>query len=136
MEGTSGQFTGVSTPEAYAIDRMKQTAMTMSSWLKFLGIVTIIGGALSAVSIVGILVAWLPIWLGVLLYQAGDRAQSAKYSNDLNYLVQMIEKLKTYFVINAVVMIIAIAFVIVLVAFAGSFLREIGTMFPDVMESY
>jgi hypothetical protein len=136
MEGTSGQFTGTSTPQEFAIDRMKQTAMTMSAWLKFLGIVTIISGALSVISIVGILIAWLPIWLGVLLFQAGDRAQSAKFSNDLNYLVQMMEKLKMYFMINAVVVIIGIAFVVLFVVFAGFFFREIGNMFPEIMDAY
>jgi hypothetical protein len=136
MEGTPEQFTGSSTPEAFVIDRMKQTAMTMSAWLKFLGIVTIIGGALSVISIVGIIIAWLPIWLGVLLFQAGDRAHSARYSDDLNYLVQMMEKLKLYFMINAVLMIIGIAFMVLIVAFAGSVFNEIGNMFPGIMDAY
>ncbi len=41
-------------------------------WIKFLGILSIVSGALGALSIIGILWAWLPIWLGVLLFQAAS----------------------------------------------------------------
>ncbi len=42
--------------------------------MKFMGIMTIIGGGLQALSIVGLLVAWLPIWMGVVLTKAGSKA--------------------------------------------------------------
>ncbi|MFO7651171.1 MAG: DUF5362 family protein, partial [bacterium] len=51
----------------------RTNARGLAGWLKFFGIVTIIAGALNALSLVGILWAWLPIWLGVLLVQAGSR---------------------------------------------------------------
>ena len=138
MEGTSTELSGASSQNSYAINQMRESAIKMSTWLKFLGVLSIIGGAVSIIFTlgIGIIYAWLPIWLGVLLFQAGDRAQSAKYSNDLNYLVQMMEKLKMYFVVNAVVMIIAIAFVVLFIVFAGSFFRDIGNMFPEIMNAY
>ena len=37
-------------------------------WMKFLGIVMVIAGIFTAITIVGIIIAWLPIWLGVLLF--------------------------------------------------------------------
>jgi flagellar biosynthesis protein FlhB len=136
MEGTVNQFDNTSTPEAFAIQQMKQTALTMSTWLKFLGIVSIISGAISAITIVGIIFAWLPIWMGVLLFQAGDRASGVRYSEDLNSLAQMMEKLKMYFVVYAVAIIVSLAFVILLFAFAGSMLHEFNNMFPGMMDSY
>jgi len=136
MEGTVNQFDNPSAPEAFAIQQMKQTALTMSTWLKFLGIVLIVSGAISAISIVGIIFAWLPIWMGVLLFQAGDRASGVRYSEDLNSMAQMMEKLKMYFIIYAVVIIVSLAFVILFFAFAGSMLHEIGNMFPGMMDSY
>lgn len=136
MEGTVNQFDNPSAPEAFAIRQMKQTALTMSTWLKFLGIVLIISGAISAISIVGLIFAWLPIWMGVLLFQAGDRASGVRYSEDLNSMAQMMEKLKMYFIIYAVAIIVSLAFVILFFAFAGSMLHEIGNMFPGVMDSY
>ncbi len=47
--------------------------LASAGWLKFLGIFSIIMGALFVLTITGILVAWVPIWIGILLYQAGDR---------------------------------------------------------------
>ncbi|NIW79677.1 MAG: hypothetical protein GWN16_09545, partial [Calditrichae bacterium] len=72
MEETTGQLSGDS--QSQAVLQLKRSAGTMSAWLKFLGIVSIISGAVVAITIVGIIIAWLPIWLGVLLFQAGDRA--------------------------------------------------------------
>jgi hypothetical protein len=46
-------------------------------WLKFLGVLSIIGGIVQALSIVGIIIAWLPIWMGVLMFQAGSSIDAA-----------------------------------------------------------
>jgi hypothetical protein len=45
-------------------------------WLKFLGVLSIMSGVGQALSLVGILVAWLPIWMGVLMFQAGSNIES------------------------------------------------------------
>ncbi len=136
MEGTATPFTTPTSPGAFALAQLKQTAQNMSAWLKFLGIVNIVSGAITAISIVGLLIAWLPIWMGVLLFQAGERAANARHSEDFSYLAQMMDKLKTYFVINAVLIIVVLAFVLILVVFAGSFFHEITNRFPDIMQSY
>ncbi|MEW6071105.1 MAG: DUF5362 domain-containing protein [Planctomycetota bacterium] len=41
-------------------------------WLKFLGILCIIGGVLYCLTIVGAIVGWIPIWMGVLLNKASN----------------------------------------------------------------
>ncbi len=81
----------------------------MKGWLKFLGIVNIITGALQALTIVGILWAWLPIWLGIVMAQAGSRAGDYATRNDTASLVALTGKLKTYFVISGVVLLISLA---------------------------
>lgn len=136
MEGTATPFTSPASPAAFALAQLRQTAQNMSAWLKFLGIVNIVSGAITAISIIGLLIAWLPIWMGVLLFQAGERAGNAQRSEDFSYLAQMMDKLKTYFVINAVVIIVVLAFVLMLVVFAGSFFHEITNRFPDIMQLY
>jgi len=99
----------------------------MKGWLKFIGIVTIISGALQALSIVGILWAWLPIWLGVILSQAGSRAGDYLERQDDAALAQLTGKLKTYFVISGVVLIVSLALGVlagifwVIVVLAGGF---------------
>ncbi len=61
---------------------LQNSAVNMTGWLKFVGIVTIVSGALAALSVVGIIFAWIPIWLGILLMQAAARAENARISDN------------------------------------------------------
>ncbi len=88
------------------LNDLKISALNMSGWLKFVGIVTIIGGIITALSIIGILMAWLPIWLGVLLWQAGSRASDAQLRNNPLELMIMLDKLRLYFVVQGILIII------------------------------
>ena len=91
----------------------RKNAKSMTGWMKFMGIMTIIGGALNALSIVGILWAWLPIWLGVVLTQAGTKAGEYAAKGDMASLEAMTGKLKSYFVISGIVTIISMAMSII-----------------------
>ncbi len=84
-------------------------ARGMAGWMKFLGVVNIVAGALNALSIVGILWAWLPIWLGIILVQAGSRACEYVERGDAAALAALMGRLKTYFVVNGVLIIVALA---------------------------
>jgi hypothetical protein len=79
-------------------------------WLKFLGILSIIGGVGQALSIVGILIAWLPIWMGVLMFQAGSSIDSAGQFGDKFAFLRSLSSLKTYFVLQGVLVLIGIIF--------------------------
>ena len=46
-------------------------------WMKVLGILMIVQGVVTVFSIVGILIAWLPIWIGVVLYQSATTMERA-----------------------------------------------------------
>ena len=41
-------------------------------WLKFLGVLSILQGIMAAITLVGLVIAWLPIWIGVVLHRAPD----------------------------------------------------------------
>lgn len=71
-------------------------------WMKFLAILLIISGVLVAISIVGLIIAWLPIWIGVLLYQSADRAQTAYEGGSEGHAVESLSKLKTIFIIYGI----------------------------------
>jgi Family of unknown function (DUF5362) len=77
-------------------------------WLKFLGVLSIIGGVIQALSIVGILIAWLPIWMGVLMFQAGSSIDSAGQFGDKFAFLGSLGNLKTYFVLQGVLTVIGI----------------------------
>jgi hypothetical protein len=77
-------------------------------WLKFLGVLSIIGGVGTALSIVGIIIAWLPIWMGVLMFQAGSSIDSAGQFGDKFAFLRSLGSLKTYFVLQGVLALIGI----------------------------
>lgn len=94
-------------------------------WMKFLGVVMIVQGIMVALSIIGIVVAWLPIWLGVLLFQSASAAETAQISGNKAQLMESLRKLKMYFIINGVLMLIMLIFVGFSVLFAGAGLFSI-----------
>ncbi len=110
------------------VQDLQNSAVRMTGWLKFVGVVTIVSGGLAALSVVGIVFAWIPIWLGVLLMQAAARAENAKISEDPRELLQMFEKLRLYFLINGVMIILGLAF-------AHLVLLSIGTIMPLLMDN-
>lgn len=71
-------------------------------WMKLLGVLMIIYGALLVLTIVGILICWLPIWIGILLLRAASSAEMAQISGDKFQLVEALSKLKTYFTIYGI----------------------------------
>lgn len=77
-------------------------------WMKLAGVLMIISGGLTALTIVGILFAWLPIWLGVLLFQAASSAELARSSGESASLTQSADKLRLYFTITGVVMLVSL----------------------------
>ena len=108
--------------EAVILSQIQQVSNGMTGWLKFLGIMNIVSGAFSVLSIWGILIAWLPIWLGVLLLQAANRITNARFSNDQGELVQMMDKLRLYFVIQGVLIIVSVIMVIIAIIIFGGIL--------------
>jgi len=124
-----------STPNIdYANQAVVDNVRGMKGWLKFMGIVMIVTGALQALTIVGIIWAWLPIWLGVLLNQAGSRASEFAMKRDTGSLASFTAKMKTYFVVSGVVMIVS--FGLAVLAFIGGIVAAIvtGATMPGLLE--
>ncbi|MEX2400828.1 MAG: DUF5362 family protein [Rhodothermales bacterium] len=107
-------------------ERLAERARSMSGWLRFMGVVTVGAALPSIMTIVGIVFAWLPIWLGILLFQAGS---SARRGSD-EELIRMIERLRLYFIVQSVVIIIGLVAFALAFAFFGSIvfdmMREMG----------
>ena len=103
-------------------------------WLKFIGIVTIIGGVLQALTIVGIIFAWLPIWMGILLLQAGKFAEAFAKETDPIKLSEMVQKLRVYFTIQGILMLVSLiisviaALVMVILLISGMSIPLISNM--------
>lgn len=98
-------------------------------WLKLLGVVSILNGILAAISVFGIIVAWLPIWMGVLLYQSASSVERSHVTGDKVALTESLNKLKIYFVVSGVMAIIGLAAAAIAIGF-GAF----GVLFGILSE--
>ncbi len=96
-------------------------------WIKFLGIMSIVQGVMAALTIVGAIVAWLPIWVGILLYQSATTMEKAYALGDKRTFAVAMGKLKTYFLIQGIVTLIGI--IIAIFAFS---LGMLGVIFEAI----
>jgi Zn-dependent protease len=87
-------------------------------WLKLVAILTIIGGVLTALTVLGVVIAWIPIWAGVALYQAASNLEDAMVNRQGDTLIRALSKLGLYFKINAVTWVLALGLVPVMIASA------------------
>ncbi|MCX7835532.1 MAG: DUF5362 domain-containing protein [bacterium] len=90
------------------------------SWAKFLGVLLIIEGIMVAFSIWGLLFAWLPIWLGVLLYQAGNHAELVAFLRNKEQVLLYLDKMRLFLKISGIFTILMICMAILFIVIAGS----------------
>lgn len=88
-------------------------------WMQLLGVLLIIYGVLVALTVVGIIICWLPIWMGVLLFKSASAAEVAANAGDKRELHTALEKIKTYFTIQGILALIGIIFTIITFAVSG-----------------
>lgn len=113
--------------------RIIEPIYASKGWMKLLGIVSIMYGALLAITIIGLLLAWMPIWIGVLLMQSAKKAEVAYQVGDEADAIESLSKLKTMFTIYGVLTIISIAFtivyfVVIIALFMGGGLGDFGEL--------
>lgn len=84
-------------------------------WMRLFAVCLIVYGALITVTGVGVLVAWLPMWIGVILLLTGKSITVAYKGNNEQAFVQSISRLKTIFItlgISSVALVIASIYLI------------------------
>ncbi len=107
------------------IMRLSEPLYRAKGWIKLSAVMLILYGALTALSIVGLLVAWLPIWMGVLLWRAAKAAEQAHDASDEAALLEVQNRLRTYFVVMGVTTLIVLVVTVAQVLFMG------GMMFTN-----
>ena len=99
-------------------------------WMKFLGVVLIGIGVLYGLSIIGLIIAWPLVWMGILLFQAAKHAEAGYIGDDEPLLMAAQWKVKKFFVIAGVSTLVYL--VIMLAIFAIMFglatAKGIGTL--------
>ena len=88
-------------------------------WLNIVGVFAIGAGILYIVSIVGILICWIPIWLGVLLFQTSSNLEKFELSGNEEDATLGLEKLVLFFKFVAIVLIVSLVISLFIFVFAA-----------------
>ena len=88
-------------------------------WLNIIGVFAIGAGILYIVSVVGILVCWIPIWLGVLLFQISSNLEKFEISGDEANATMSLEKLVLFFKFVAIVLIASLVISLIVLVWAA-----------------
>jgi len=102
------------------VTNISQPIYEAKFWLKMMGIFSILNGALMALSVFGIIVAWLPIWLGIASLKAAKASEVAHLQGDPAALLETNHRLKTAITIMGVIQLL------MLIAFIGSIVAVLG----------
>jgi len=96
-------------------------------WLKFVGIMMILGGIPSALALVGI----IPIWQGVLLLQAASSIETAANTGQKYAFNSAMSNIKTFFIVNGILMLVGIVVGLLMaclwIFFGAAMLTTIGS---------
>jgi len=79
-------------------------------WMKFLAVMLYVLGGFYAITIIGLIVAWLPIWMGYLLWKSAAAAESANMTGNESDAIESLGRLKTLFTIQGVLALISVGF--------------------------
>jgi len=89
-------------------DSVAENIRATVPWLKLMGVVNVIGGALGALTIWGVVFAWLPIWLGVVLLRTAQQAEVWVRSGDPAGLADLTRRLRTCFFVASVAAVVGL----------------------------
>lgn len=88
-------------------------------WLQFLGVMSILSGVLTALTLFGLIIAWLPIWMGALMFQSAERIDSARRSGSRADFVKATDRLRLVIMIQGVTTLASIALSVIVVLTVG-----------------
>ncbi len=87
-----------------------------AGWIKFFAIVNIINGVLACLTVVGAVVGWLPIWLGVILLKVANLSVSAQYSGSQEELEEALDRAGFYFKLQGILIFVVLVFMAINIA--------------------
>jgi hypothetical protein len=117
--------TGVQEGRDTLIRELSVPIFQSKGWLRLLGILSILFGVLMVITVVGITIAWLPIWMGVLLIQSATAIERAYVAGDKARLMESMDKLKAYFTISGILAIIGLVLIVI-----GMFVGFFASLVP------
>ena len=79
-----------------------------AGWMRLIGTMGIVYGVMIGLTIVGLIIAWLPIWMGVLLRRAANDANAASAGGDEMMAISSLKSLNTIFKVQGVLVLIGL----------------------------
>ena len=98
--------------------RLVQPLQQSRFWIQLFAGCLVFYGALITVTGLGVLIAWLPIWIGVLLFMASNSIKRAYTEQDANALVNAVLRFKTMFTILGLSSVMLISMTLYLINYA------------------
>lgn len=118
MQDITPGVTSTPAPSEQLVKELSEKAAGSSGWMKFLGVLMVIYGVFLIFSIWGILICWLPIWLGILLFRAAGDAELASRGAP-KQLLEYVRRLNRYFMIQGILALIGVIVFLVAVFVVG-----------------
>ena len=101
----------------------------VKGWIQLLGVLFILQGAAMVLSIWGIVLCWLPIWMGVTLFSAANHIRGAAEMDDQVVMKVALEKIALFFKINGIMILIGLGLtVLAVIAMMMGFMGSIAMM--------
>lgn len=82
-------------------------------WMQLIGVMLIISGILTALTIIGIVICWIPIWAGIVLMQAASSLDVAYQESSADAAGLAMRRLKTYFTIFGILTLVYVAITVI-----------------------
>ncbi len=88
-------------------------------WLQFLGVMSILSGVITALTLFGIIIAWLPIWMGALMFQAAERLEAARRAGSRLDFAKATDRLRLVIMIQGITSLASLALSAIVVMTIG-----------------
>lgn len=95
--------------------------LDVAGWSRFLGITLIVIGAFYCLTIIGAIVGWVPIWLGILMLKSGDNLRNGTIDASHQGIQQLSKAIKIAGITACVFLILLVLYFlfIIVVLFLG-----------------
>lgn len=102
--------------EGEAADLVRELASTLggrAGWIKFVAVMAIIIGVILCLTVIGALIGWIPIWMGVGLFKMAGSVEKAAYFGRKDDLEEALSRTGFFFKLNGIFIIAYIGLVAV-----------------------
>ena len=111
-EYTSGTFARNGT-----IQDLAQSIYRYNVWIKILAISNVIGGIVLACTLIGLIIMWVPVWTGIILWKMSENIKNAATTGETAELETAFTRMRLFFKISGII----ILFFIILYVFIAIF---------------